>query len=53
MHNEVGMHMLPLRVSRDGHDWIAVDNEALLLSGDVALELDFLVFDIRVMDGDV
>jgi len=53
MHNEGGMHMRPLRVSRDGHDGIAIDNETLLLSGDVALELDFLVLDVFVMDGDV
>jgi len=53
MHNEGGMHMRPLRVSRDGHDWIAVNNETLLLTGNFAFELDFLVFDVSVMDGDV
>jgi len=53
MHNEGGMHMRPLRVSRDGHDWIAVDNEALLLTGNFAFELDLLVFDVFVMDGDI
>ena len=53
MHNEGGMHMRPLRVSRDGHDRIAVDNEALLLTGNFAFELDLLVLDVFVMDGDV
>ena len=53
MHNEGGMHMRPLRVSRDGHDRIAVHNEALLLTGNFAFELDLLVLDVFVMDGDV
>jgi len=45
--------MRPLRVSRDGHDRIAVDNEALLLTGNFAFEFDLLVLDVFFMDGDV
>ena len=53
MHNEGGMHMRPLRVSRDGHDRIAVDNETLLLTGNLAFELNLLVLDVFIVDGDV
>jgi hypothetical protein len=47
---------MPVRsfgVPRDGHDRITIGDETLLLTGDIAFELDLLVIDVLVMDREV
>jgi hypothetical protein len=53
MNNPVRMHVLPLGMPGDGHDRIAIDDETLFLTGDVALEFKLLVFYVLIMNDDI